>query len=111
MPRLSSDLSKALATVRATTQQLITAEQADRLAGATPYLRMLATLVGGWLMAKSALVAAQQLLSDPADASFYEAKIATATFFVTQTLPGVLGLAAAATGTHADLMAVSLDEY
>ena len=111
LPRLSSDLSKALATVRATTQQLITAEPADRLAGATPYLRMLATLVGGWLMAKSALVASHQLMSDPTDTSFYEAKTATATFFVTQTLPEVLGWAAAATGTHADLMAVSLDEY
>ncbi len=72
---------------------------------------MLGTLVGGWLMARSAQVAARKLAADGSDSLFYEAKIATATFFVTQTLPGVMGLAAAATATQSDLMAVSLDEY
>ncbi|MEC8974322.1 MAG: acyl-CoA dehydrogenase, partial [Actinomycetota bacterium] len=49
----------------------------EGLAGATPYLRMFGTTVGGWLMAKSALKA-QRLLSESSDSKdFLEAKIET----------------------------------
>ena len=56
-------------------------------AGATPYLRMLGTVAGGYLLARSA-VAARKLLADGAeDSDFLEAKIATARFYAEQILP------------------------
>ena len=50
----------------------------DAMAGATPFLRLMATTVGGWLMARQYLVAMAN-----ADAG----RAATATFFLTQLLP------------------------
>jgi len=72
----------------------------DGLAGATPYLRMFGTTVGGWLLAKSALQAKKQL-DEGNDSEFLQAKIETATFFAEQLLPQVSGLLpAAVSGAH-----------
>jgi alkylation response protein AidB-like acyl-CoA dehydrogenase len=108
---MAEALSDGVDTVGQVTEMLQTATVADRLAGATPYLRMLATLVGAWLMARAALVAISRLEAGSADAGFYEAKLATATFFVTQTLPAAMGLKASVRGGIDDLMAVRLDQY
>ncbi len=66
-------------------------------AGATPYLRLFATVTGGWLMARSA-AAAQRLLdageAQP-DRSFLEAKIQTARFYADNILPRASAEAAA----------------
>ncbi len=48
---------------------------------AVPYLHLMGWLVSGWLMARSALVAAQQLQAGTNEADFYRAKIATANFY------------------------------
>jgi 3-(methylthio)propanoyl-CoA dehydrogenase len=77
----------------------------DVAAGATPYLRLLATVVGGVLLARGA-AAAQRLLDEEAsgaDANFLVAKVTIARFFATQLLPGVLGLEAAVTAGATDL--------
>jgi alkylation response protein AidB-like acyl-CoA dehydrogenase len=50
-----------------------------------PYLRLCGYVVGGWLMAKSAAVAAER--QDGAEREFYAAKIRTATFYATHVLP------------------------
>ena len=79
----------------------------EGLAGATPYLRMFGTTVGGWLMAKSAL-AAQKLLSDNSGKEdFCLAKIETAKFFGQQLLPQVTGLLSSATSGASSLFAIS----
>ena len=79
------------------------------LAGATPYLRMFGTTVGGWLLGKAAL-AAQGLLADNTDNSeFLEAKIETATFYAQQILPQVAGLLPSATSGAASLFAIDSD--
>ena len=57
----------------------------DAMAGATPYLRLLATTVGGWLMARQYLAA---LGSDPVSTG----RRATAEFFLTQLLPPAVAL-------------------
>ncbi len=83
----------------------------DGLAGATPYLRLLATTVGGWLLAKSAL-AAQRRLAEGAsgpDREFLEAKLATARFYAGQILPQVQGLLPSVMAGAAPLYAVGLD--
>jgi alkylation response protein AidB-like acyl-CoA dehydrogenase len=74
------------------------AEPNDALAGATPYLRMAGLVVGGWLMARSA-VAAAHLLRDASgpDAVFLREKISTARFYTGQLLPQAAGLLPAVT--------------
>ena len=86
------------------------------LAGATPYLRMLATLVAGWLMARSAVVARGELAEVLADrnsasgnsAEWLRAKMLTAEFFCTQILPQATALEASVTGGDRVLDAVTL---
>ena len=56
-------------------------------AGATPYLRMLGTVAGGYFLAKSALAASRLLEEGSEDKEFLEAKIATARFYAEQLLP------------------------
>ncbi|MAZ03768.1 MAG: acyl-CoA dehydrogenase [Sneathiella sp.] len=56
-------------------------------AGATPYLRMFATTVGGYLLAKSALKAREMRANGDPDTAFLDAKIVTARFFMAQILP------------------------
>jgi len=79
----------------------------EGLAGATPYLRMFGTTVGGWLMAKSALKA-QRLLSESSESKdFLEAKIETSTFYAQQLLPQVSGLLPAVTSGAHSLFAIN----
>ncbi len=61
-------------------------------AGATPYLRMFATTVGGHLLAKSALKAKAMLEGGASDTDFLKAKIVTARFFMGQILPTATAL-------------------
>ena len=81
------------------------ADPNDALAGATPYLRMAGTTVGGWLLARSALAARAALAhgGEGFDEAFLQAKVATAHFYCTQLLPAGAGLLAAVTGGAAAL--------
>jgi alkylation response protein AidB-like acyl-CoA dehydrogenase len=84
------------------------AESLDPLAAATPYLRMFATVAGGWLLARQAL-AARSLLDghgDGYDPDFLEAKIATARFYAEHHLPEARGLLGAVTAGNEILFAV-----
>ena len=71
----------------------------DALAGATPYLRMAGLVVGGWLLARSALAATET--GDPD-------KVVTARFYCEQLLPQAAGLLPAVTAGAADLRAAAL---
>ena len=99
----AESLNSALKATRATTQWLL--EHAKNpvaaLSGATPYLRQLSTLVGGYVMAESALIA---LDANDLDADTKAAKVATARFFCEQLLPAVHGLGASITGDSELLM-------
>jgi hypothetical protein len=69
------------------------AEPNDALAGATPYLRLFGLVVGGWLLARSALAASRLLPgADGSDAAFLYDKIGTARFYAEQLLPEAVGL-------------------
>ena len=96
-------LEDAVRDMQAATEWLIEnggASTDDGLAGATPYLRMFGTTVGGWLLAKSALQAKKQI-DEGSDSEFLQAKIETASFFAEQLLPQVSGLLpAAVSGAH-----------
>jgi hypothetical protein len=58
---------------------------------AVPFLKLCGFVLGGWLMAKSACIAASKLSG--ADRDFYAAKLQTARFYAEQVLPVALGLA------------------
>jgi 3-(methylthio)propanoyl-CoA dehydrogenase len=83
----------------------------DGFAGATPYLRVFATVVGAWLLAKGA-AAAQRRLDDGDlggyDEGFLRAKVTTARFFAQQLLPAALGLLPSVTAGADDLYAYDL---
>ncbi len=49
-------LSDALTALRGTTDWLLTADEAERLSGATPYLTLFATTLGGALLIKGAMI-------------------------------------------------------
>jgi 3-(methylthio)propanoyl-CoA dehydrogenase len=85
------------------------AEPNDALAAATPYLRMSGLVVGGWLMARSAL-AASRLLPNAggSDAAFLQEKIGTARFYAGQLLPQAAGLLPAVTAGAGPLFQIDL---
>jgi len=85
------------------------AEPNDALAGATPYLRMSGLVIGGWLMARSALAAARLLReAGGSDAVFLREKIGTARFYAGQLLPQAAGLLPAVTAGAGPLFQVDL---
>ncbi|XDZ65153.1 acyl-CoA dehydrogenase [Alphaproteobacteria bacterium LSUCC0684] len=61
-------------------------------AGGVNYLMMLGYLTGGWLMARSAGIAADMINKDGADTEFLAAKMVTADTFITHSLPQVMAL-------------------
>jgi 3-(methylthio)propanoyl-CoA dehydrogenase len=61
------------------------------LAVAVPYLKLCGLVIGGWLMAKSAAIAAAG--RGAASKDFYQSKIRTAQFYARQVLPQAIALA------------------
>ena len=85
---------------RACTDWLLAHPGDAALAGAAPYLRLLATVVGAWLLARSAEVARSELAAGATggEARTLAAKGVTAEFFCRQVLPPAVALASAVTG-------------
>ncbi len=82
----------------------------DVFAGATPYLRVFATVVGASLLARGAKAAQAAIDSGDTgsfDADFLAAKVSIARFFATQILPSVHGHVASITAGADDLYAVA----
>jgi alkylation response protein AidB-like acyl-CoA dehydrogenase len=98
----AAELKSAAAAVRGTTNWFFenATNQVAVLSGATPYLRQLSTLVGGYVMAKSAHIAVHSDLSEEEKS----AKVNTARFFCEQLLPAVHGLSGAVMGDDELLM-------
>jgi hypothetical protein len=109
-----SALTSGVSALREATTWLgakLPAEPNDVLAGATPYLRLCGLVIGGWLLARSAL-AASGLLRDASgsDAVFLQDKIATARFYAEQLLPQAAGLLPAVTSGAGQLFDVDLSK-
>ncbi len=104
------NLTAACGSARTATQWLLDnglPEVNNALAAATPYLRLLGTVVCGGLMARSALAALALGEQDP---EFYEAKLVSARFFGEQILPTATGLVGAVTAGAGDLFALSAEQ-
>jgi 3-(methylthio)propanoyl-CoA dehydrogenase len=63
----------------------------EGMAVSVPFLKLCGYVIGGWLLAKSAAIAAGR--PDGPDREFYAAKVRTARFYAAQVLPGALALA------------------
>jgi 3-(methylthio)propanoyl-CoA dehydrogenase len=103
---LGRALGHSVAALQAATEWLIvsydSAPQAAA-AGAVAYLKLFGIVAGGWLMAKSAAIAQQQLTDGSTD-DFYKAKLATARYFSQHQLPFAAALAATITGGSASVL-------
>jgi butyryl-CoA dehydrogenase len=61
------------------------------MAVSVPYLKLCGYVIGGWLLAKSAAIAADKLSGT--EREFYCAKLHTAAFYAAQVLPVAMALA------------------
>jgi hypothetical protein len=79
----------------------------DALAAATPYLRLFATVAGGWLLARQAL--AVRARGDTTE--WGAAKLTSARYFVTQVVPTATGLLAAIEAGAAEIDALPASAF
>ncbi|HEX9889185.1 MAG TPA: acyl-CoA dehydrogenase [Nitriliruptorales bacterium] len=104
---IASRLSEALDALEQATEWLLEHRESfeDAFGAATPYLRLMATTVGGWYLARSAARAVELGTAEP----FHADKVVTAKFYAEQLLPQVHGLKAAVTAGAGDLYAIDED--
>ena len=111
LARFGANLHDAVAAAREATDWLLTNGAKDpnnALAGSSPYLRMLGTVVCGGLFGKAALVAASKAGDDTT--GYYEAKVTSAKFFGEQILPTAAALLGAVTAGPGDLFALTPEQ-
>jgi 3-(methylthio)propanoyl-CoA dehydrogenase len=110
--QLGRQLREAVGTGRRATEwlqdHLAAGDYQHALAGATPYLDLMGTLCGGWLMGRSWSAAERLRVSDAGDTAFLAAKQATARFYLDQLLPRVAGLEPQVTAGADPLYAASI---
>ena len=80
-------------------------------AGSVLYLKLAGVVLGGWQMARAALIADRKLKAGEGDAKFYQAKVATARFFADHILSQAAGYRAAIVGGSAGVMALAEDQF
>lgn len=80
-------------------------------AGSVPYLKLAGIVLGGWQMARAALIAEQKLQAGEGDAKFYQAKIGTARFFADHILSQAAGYRVAIVEGSAGVLALTEDQF
>ena len=80
-------------------------------AGSVTYLKLAGIVLGGWQMARAALVAQKKLEAGEGDAAFYRAKIATARFFADHFLALAPGMSASITEGAAGVLALEVEQF
>ena len=91
---------KATAATQALLQALATRPDVG-MAVAVPYLRLCGYVIGGFLLAKSAAIAAGKRAG--AEREFYAGKVRTAAFYAAQVLPTAAALAQVVSGGGASV--------
>jgi hypothetical protein len=102
---IRSELTTQLDALQNATEWMLRTARKDPnaiLSGSSPYLRMWGLVVGGWLMARSALAAPAASEREIADT-----QLVLARFYAEQLLPAASGLLSAATAGSEDLFALS----
>jgi hypothetical protein len=80
-------------------------------AGSVLYLKLAGTVLGGWQMARAALVAQRKLAAGEGDAAFLRAKIVTARFFADHILSQAGSLRTAIVDGSAGVLALPEDQF
>ena len=80
-------------------------------AGSVPYLKLAGVVLGGWQMARAAVIAERKLKSGEGDAKFYQAKIATARFFADHILSQASTYRTAIVEGSAGVMALPEEQF
>jgi alkylation response protein AidB-like acyl-CoA dehydrogenase len=80
-------------------------------AGSVPYLKMAGIVLGGWQMARAALIAEQKLKAGEGDVKFYQAKISTARFFAHHFLSQASSFRTVILEGSAGVLALSEDQF
>jgi alkylation response protein AidB-like acyl-CoA dehydrogenase len=80
-------------------------------AGSVLYLKLAGIVLGGWQMARAALLAHQKIAEGTADPGFYQAKIATARFFADHVLSLASGYRAAIIEGSAGVLALTDQQF
>ena len=104
---ITSNLTDSLQAVEEATAWLAekgTGDPIQAISGATPYLRMLGQLVGGWFLARLAIGARSN--ENVGDADFRNSKMTVANFYAEQLLPLTRAQLGAVTAGSSDLFAV-----
>ncbi len=107
---IGARLEAGLAAVQSATGWLIERRghaQPDALAGATPYLKLLGDVVGGWMLGKQALAAAAHLAAGEGPEDYWRTRIGLARVFAEQILSQSPGLTQAVTQGAVDLFRAS----
>lgn len=110
----SNDLSMLAAAtdeVEVTIQWLLDSYSSDpRIPGAASVnlLMQLGTVIGGWQMARAAVIAQEKM---PEDESFYQAKIITARFYMDHVLPRAAAFSSSARSSCDTIMALREDQF
>jgi alkylation response protein AidB-like acyl-CoA dehydrogenase len=80
-------------------------------AGSVTYLKLAGIVLGGWQMARAALVAQGKLDAGEGDAAFYGAKIATARFFADHILSQADGMRHAIVDGASGVLGLEIDQF
>ncbi len=114
LAKLRSALAEGVAALDSATDWILEHQKGDprdAAAGAVPFLRLWGTVIGGWLMAKSALAAKAKLAAGDGEPGFLKAKIVTARFYGEQILPRAAAYKAGATAGSETVMAMAEDAF
>jgi alkylation response protein AidB-like acyl-CoA dehydrogenase len=103
----ADDLAAAIAFVVENTKGDIKAV----FAGSVLYLKLAGVVLGGWQMARAALIAQQKLDAGAGDAAFYKAKLGTARFFADHILSQSSSLRTAIVDGSAGVLALDVDQF
>lgn len=88
----------------------MTGNPGEGLLVAEPFLKLIGTTLGGWLMGKAATVAAQAIARG-SDDPFYAGKIASASFYASHILPRTAGLQVTVQSDNALLLALADEAF
>lgn len=102
-----NDLEAVVAFVVANTRSDVKAV----FAGSVLYLKLAGVVLGGWQMARAALIAQRQLEAGAGDAAFYKAKLGTARFFADHILSQSSSLRTAIVDGSAGVLALDVDQF
>ncbi|MFA9276026.1 MAG: acyl-CoA dehydrogenase [Candidatus Aquirickettsiella gammari] len=79
--------------------------------GSVPYLKLAGVVLGGWQMARAALIAQAKLQAGEGDTSFNQAKVATARFFADHVLSTAQGLRSSIVDGSAGVLALTEEQF